>query len=82
MKLYTLGLKRMGWPAPAGSIAYLEGPEIRDVDVTENTLQECQNKVIRLIEEILNRIFQARPSMFVFNVIMPRYVNGRRITND
>ncbi len=64
IKLYTLGLKRMGRPVTAGSIAYLEGPEIRDVDVNEKALQECQNKAISLIEDIFNRKFKAKPSKF------------------
>ena len=64
IKLYTLGLKRMGRPVTAGSIAYLEGPEIRNVDVNEKALQECKNKAIRLIEEIFNRNFNAKPSKF------------------
>jgi DNA helicase-2/ATP-dependent DNA helicase PcrA len=64
IKLYTLGLKRMGRPVTAGSIAYLEGPEIRNVDVNEKALQECKNNAISLIEEIFNRNFKAKPSKF------------------
>jgi DNA helicase II / ATP-dependent DNA helicase PcrA len=64
IKIYTLGLKRMGWPVTVGSIAYLEGPEIRSVDVSEKAVQESQNKAISLIEEILHGNFKAKPSMF------------------
>lgn len=64
IKLYTLGLKRMGWPVTVGSIAYLEGPEIRGVDVSEKALQQSQNKSISLIEEILHGNFKAKPSEF------------------
>jgi DNA helicase-2/ATP-dependent DNA helicase PcrA len=66
IKLYSLGLKRMGWPVAAGSIAYLEGPEIREVDVSEKAVQESQKKAISLIEEILDRNFKAKPSEFCY----------------
>jgi DNA helicase-2/ATP-dependent DNA helicase PcrA len=64
VKLYTAGLKRMGRPVTSGSVAYLEGAEIRPVEVKEEELQKSKDKAVNLIDGILNKDFRAKPGEF------------------
>lgn len=43
MRLYTLGLRKMGRNVEKASIAYLDTGEIKDIDVSKGTLKEAED---------------------------------------
>jgi DNA helicase-2/ATP-dependent DNA helicase PcrA len=61
VRLYSAGLKSLGRPVTSGSIAFLENPEIRTVDVNHTLLEGAKKEAERTVDGIVNRLFGPRP---------------------
>jgi DNA helicase-2/ATP-dependent DNA helicase PcrA len=60
VRLYALGLRGLGRYVTAGSIAYLEGPDVRPVEVTDESLSQTTAQAEDTIASILSRRFEPR----------------------
>lgn len=61
VRLYSAGLKSLGRPVTSGSIAFLENPEIRTVDVSDTLLAGAKKEAEKTVDGIVNRRFGPRP---------------------
>ena len=61
VRLYTSGLKSMGRPVSSGSVAYLDEPSVRPVDVSDKELSLVKKKAQNVVEKIAKRSFKANP---------------------
>lgn len=60
VKLYTIGLRKMGRPVTSGSIAYLEEANVKPVDVQETSLNEAQIRAENSVDGIIKRKFNPK----------------------
>jgi len=61
VKLYTLGLGSVERPITSGSVAYLQEPTVKMVDVRDDLLVKTRKFAEKTIEEILHRQFKSNP---------------------
>ena len=61
IKLYTSGLRTMGRPVTSGSVAYLDKPSVKKVDVSDRELSKTKKEAEKVIESISKRNFRAMP---------------------
>lgn len=61
IRLYTAGLKSMGRPVTSGSVAYLETPNIKEVDVCESVLVSEKKNAEETVVKIMDGDFQPNP---------------------
>ena len=61
VRLYSVGLRSLGRPVVSGSVAYLETPEVRMVDIADPTLVESKRLAERTVENIMRRNFLPNP---------------------
>lgn len=61
VRLYTAGLKSMGRPVTSGSVAYLEEPRVKTVDVSERLLSAEKIKAEETVVGIMNGRFISNP---------------------
>lgn len=61
VRLYTAGLKSMGRPVTSGSVAYLEEPRVKTVDVSESLLAAERNKAEETVVGIMGGRFNPDP---------------------
>ena len=61
VRLYTAGLKGLGRPVASGSIAYLEEPDVKMVDVTDQLLNDAKKHAEKTVEGITKGQFQPNP---------------------
>jgi DNA helicase-2/ATP-dependent DNA helicase PcrA len=61
VRLYSTGLRSLGRPVTSGSIAFLENPEIRPVDVDDTLLAGVRKEAENTVDGITNRRFRPRP---------------------
>jgi len=60
VRLYTLGLRKMGRPVEKASIAYLDTGEIKTVDVSPRELEEAKKTAEGCIKSMMAYKYQAR----------------------
>jgi DNA helicase-2/ATP-dependent DNA helicase PcrA len=60
VRLYTLGLRKMGRPVEKASIAYLDTGEIKAVDVSPQTLEEAKNIAESCIRDMVGSIYHGK----------------------
>lgn len=61
VRLYSAGLKSMGRPITSGSVAYLEEPTIKMVDVSDPLLNSERKKAEEIVARIMNKKFEPQP---------------------
>ena len=61
VRLYTVGLRSLGRPVTSGSVAYLETPEVKMVDVVASALKESRKLAEKTVENIMRRNFLPNP---------------------
>lgn len=61
IRLYAAGLRKMGRPVSSGSVAYLEEPDVKSVDVSERRLAEAIHDAQKVVERIARREFTPSP---------------------
>lgn len=61
VRLYTAGLRSMGHPVTSGSVAYLEDPDVKMVDVQESKLTEEKKSAEETVTNIMGRKFDPNP---------------------
>jgi DNA helicase-2/ATP-dependent DNA helicase PcrA len=61
VRLYTVGLRSLGWPVTSGSVAYLETSEVKMVDVAGLSLEEARKLAEKTVENIVRRNFLPNP---------------------
>jgi hypothetical protein len=61
VRLYTSGLKIMGRLVSSGSIAYLDEPSIKPVDISDKELSLAKKGAQNVVESIAKRNFKASP---------------------
>jgi len=61
VRLYTSGLKSMGRPVTSGSVAYLEEPNVKMVDVSDPLLLTEKKKAEETVVSIMRSRFEPNP---------------------
>lgn len=61
VRLYTVGLRSLGRPVTSGSVAYLETPEVRIVDITDPSLKKSKKLAEKTVKNIIRRNFSPNP---------------------
>lgn len=61
VRLYTIGLRGLGRPVASGSIAYLEEPDVKMVDIDDTLLGVSKGFAERTVECIMKRQFGPTP---------------------
>jgi DNA helicase-2/ATP-dependent DNA helicase PcrA len=61
VRLYTVGLRSLGRPVTSGSVAYLETPEVKMVDVVDSLLNKSKKLAEQTVENIMRKNFSPNP---------------------
>jgi DNA helicase-2/ATP-dependent DNA helicase PcrA len=61
IRLYTSGLRSMGRPISSGSVAYLDEPAVKDVDVSDQMLTDAKQNAEKVVERITKGKFKPNP---------------------
>jgi DNA helicase-2/ATP-dependent DNA helicase PcrA len=61
VRLYTLGLRKMGRPTEKASIAYLETGEVKAVEISDKHLEEAKKTAEECIKSITSSKYKAKP---------------------
>lgn len=61
IRLYTAGLRSMGRPVTSGSVAYLEEPNVKIVDVSKPLLDKEKKKAEETVAHIADSRFEPNP---------------------
>jgi DNA helicase-2/ATP-dependent DNA helicase PcrA len=61
IRLYTAGLRGMGRPVTSGSVAYLEEPDVKSVDVSNSLLVAEKGNAEKTVEGIMEGRFEPNP---------------------
>lgn len=61
VRLYAAGLKSMGRPVTSGSVAYLENPDVKMVDILEPVLAEEKKRAEETVANIMQSRFVPNP---------------------
>ena len=61
IRLYTAGLRTLGKPVVAGSVAYLDEADVKDVKVSEELISEAKQNAGKVVERIANGEFEPTP---------------------
>jgi DNA helicase-2/ATP-dependent DNA helicase PcrA len=62
VRLYSLGLRKNGWPVVGGSVAYLEDPRIEEIRTDNQSLADAEEKTSSAIRNIISRRYVPNPS--------------------
>ena len=60
VRLYTAGLQSMGRPITSGSVAYLDEPTVKPVDVSKTAVSNEVNNAENLVRSIIKRNFKPK----------------------
>jgi DNA helicase-2/ATP-dependent DNA helicase PcrA len=61
IRLYTSGLRSMGRPISSGSVAYLDEPAVKEVDVSDQLLTDAKYNAEKVVERITKGKFKPNP---------------------
>ena len=61
VRLYTLGLRSLGKPIANGSVAYLETPEVKMVEVADPLLSDAKKSAEKTVDGIIRGQFKPTP---------------------
>jgi len=61
VRLYSIGLRSLGKPVTSGSVAYLETPEVKMVDITDPPLNKSKKLAEKTVENIVGNNFSPNP---------------------
>ncbi len=61
IRLYTNGLRKMGKPISSGSVAYLDEPMVKEVNVSDQLLTEAQQNTEKAVDKIAKGNFEPNP---------------------
>lgn len=61
IRLYTAGLRGMGRPVTSGSVAYLEEPDVKAVDVSNSLLVAEKRNAEKTVKKIMEGRFEPNP---------------------
>lgn len=67
VKLYSQGLRNMGWDIQQGSVAYLKESQLDTVNVAEEKVNEARKIAESTINNIVQGRYQPKPSKFCVN---------------